>query len=318
MRTPTSRARPTWSVVGLEAQVGAAVPEDVGQRVGQLAIVVELGAQAEQLARLAQDEGARQAGGARAARQQRRDAARALEVAGEGGLERGQLGAARQARREGDLGQRGVAPVAGLRLAPRAQHHHVAAHRARVAPRIPARTRAPPSRAAPGTRPPPPRAAWRVASSSAARAAIPHVTSVPDSNTNTSPPCPGPCPCPGRACTTSCDSNPRAVRVQLEAALPQDRHHPRHVERLGRAHGVDRVPARPPRPQSPADRPAARLLRHHGHPSQRALSPRRTAPCASLPRLRPPSPAPAPAPPSASPARPPRRGCRPAGAARST
>lgn len=94
--------------------------------------MVELGAEAEQLASLLQDELAaeRDAG---PLGEEGRDVPGALKVRGEGGLEDGQLRAAGEARRKGNLGERRVEKVAVLVLLAGSQHDDVALERARLA-----------------------------------------------------------------------------------------------------------------------------------------------------------------------------------------
>lgn len=116
-------------VVALEAELGPAVPEDVGQGVGELRVVVQPGAQAEQLARLLEDEFAAE-GHARAFGEEGGDVARALEVACQRALQDGEFGAAREAGGEGHLGEGGVEGVAVSVLLSGSEDDDVALERA--------------------------------------------------------------------------------------------------------------------------------------------------------------------------------------------
>lgn len=114
-------------VVAFQTELRLAVPEDVGQGIGQLRVVVQSGAEAQQLARLLQDELAAE-GEAGPPGEDGGDVARALKVSRKGAFQNGQFRAPGQAGREGDLGEGGVERVAVPVLPPRAEDDHVSLH----------------------------------------------------------------------------------------------------------------------------------------------------------------------------------------------
>ena len=94
-------------VVAFQPQFVPAVPEEVGEGIGEFGVEVQLGADGEELACLLEDRGAG-VGEAGAVGEEAGDGERGGEVGREEGFEHGEFGAAGEAGGEGDFGEDGV------------------------------------------------------------------------------------------------------------------------------------------------------------------------------------------------------------------